>query len=283
MRMLCLLFFYVLFSSICLAGSTDDREGMSLAESSTYIFGVVPQFEQRKLFRIWRPILTELERITGFHFVLKGSSKIPAFEDRFMAGGFDLAYMNPYHLVIASDSQGYLPLVRDGAKKLNGILVVHRDSGINTVEDLRGQVIAFPSPNALGASLLMRDELKTKFNLDFSTKYVQTHSSVYLHVVKDLVSAGGGVARTLYSQKELIQRRLKVIYKTREISPHPIAVHPRVPIAHQQRIQQALLGIAENERGRKLFSEVPIAKITTASMDDYKNIMGWGLEHLYVP
>ncbi|MBT8122773.1 MAG: phosphate/phosphite/phosphonate ABC transporter substrate-binding protein [Gammaproteobacteria bacterium] len=30
-----------------------------------YTFGVVPQFEQRKLLRIWRPILNELEQRTG--------------------------------------------------------------------------------------------------------------------------------------------------------------------------------------------------------------------------
>ena len=47
---------------------------------NVYEFGVVPQFEQRKLFRIWRPVLDELERRTGLAFHLVGSQKIPVFE-----------------------------------------------------------------------------------------------------------------------------------------------------------------------------------------------------------
>lgn len=248
-----------------------------------YSFGVVPQFEQRKLFQIWRPILSELERRTGFRFVLKGSSKIPAFEQRFMAGGFDFAYMNPYHLVIASSSQGYIPLIRDGGRSLHGILVVRKDSGIETVAQLAGKTISFPSPNALGASLLMRAELKGTFGIDFEPKYVQTHSSVYLHILKNLVDAGGGVTQTLELQKPSIKNNLKVLFETRGIATHPVAVHPRVPVEHQMRVRNALLDMAAGKRGKDLFRQVPIKQVVAASMSDYESITMWGLEKYYVP
>lgn len=84
------------------------------ADGVVYRFGVVPQYEQRKLFRIWRPILDELEKRTGFTFKLVGSPKIPVFERKVEEGDYDFAYMNPYHLILAQERQGYLPLVRDG-------------------------------------------------------------------------------------------------------------------------------------------------------------------------
>lgn len=248
----------------------------------SYSFGVVPQFEQRKIFQIWVPILSELEKRTGFRFELKGSSKIPAFEERFMAGGFDLAYMNPYHLVLASDGQGYVPLVKDGRRTLNGILVVRRDSGILNINELQDKAIAFPAPNALGASLLIRAELKNKFGLDFSPKYVQTHSSVYLHVIKKLVDVGGGVMQTLESQKPDIKDNLRVLYKTMSMSPHPIAVHPRVPVAHQDKIRRALLEIASDNNGKQLFSKIPMEYAVTASISDYEYISSLGLGKFYV-
>jgi len=101
---------------------------------SEYGFGVVPQFEQRKLFRIWRPVLDEMERRTGLAFHLVGSQKIPKFENKYLEGTYDFAYMNPYHILKVNASQVYLSLVRDGERTLSGILVVQKDSPIQDVK-----------------------------------------------------------------------------------------------------------------------------------------------------
>jgi len=59
-------------------------------------FGVVPQFDARKIQLIWQPILDALEEQTGIHFELVGSPSIPEFERQFMAGDFDPSSMIPY-------------------------------------------------------------------------------------------------------------------------------------------------------------------------------------------
>lgn len=248
-----------------------------------YRFGVVPQFEQRKLFKIWSPILNELERITGLKFQLRGSSKIPEFEERFMSGGFDFAYMNPYHLVKANSSQGYVPLIRDNSRSLSGVLVVRKDSPIKTIADLHNKTIAFPAPNALGASLLMRSELHRNHGIEFTPKYVQTHSSVYLHVAKRLVEAGGGVKQTLDLQRDVIKDNLEVIYTTQFTNPHPVVSHPRVSLKHQKLVQQAFLEIEKDNRSRLFLRKVPMGNAVIATMNDYQNIIDWDLDSYYVP
>ncbi len=40
----------------------------SAGAAERYAFGVVPQFEQRKLHGIWTPIIRELEKRTGLNF-----------------------------------------------------------------------------------------------------------------------------------------------------------------------------------------------------------------------
>ncbi|HCY85953.1 MAG TPA: phosphate ABC transporter, partial [Desulfobacteraceae bacterium] len=126
---------------------------MEIPAQSPFSVGVVPQFEARKLRRVWQPILNRLEAATGEKFKLVGSPTIPTFEAEFMDGDFDFAYMNPYHLILAHRKVGYRPLVRDVGRKLFGVLVVAENGGIKEVSDLAGKVIAFPAPNALGASL----------------------------------------------------------------------------------------------------------------------------------
>lgn len=269
-----LFFFFIIITSPTWSSHSDDR-------ITTYNFGVVPQFESRKLFKIWRPILDEIEKLTGFHFHLVGSPKIPVFEKKYLEGIYDFAYMNPYHILKAHDTQGYIPLIRDGGRVLKGVLVVDKNSSIKNVEDLSGKQVAFPSPNALGASLLIRTDLAKLYGVKIIPRYVQTHSSVYLHVVLAETDAGGGVMSTLRSQKSSIQERLRVLYETRPVNPHPISVHPRVPNEHQKKVQQAFLELVKSEKGAALLARVPMKKAIPSSMEDYIELSEWGLDEFY--
>lgn len=253
------------------------------ADSGVYSFGVVPQFEQRKLFRIWRPILDELEHRTGFTFKLVGSPKIPVFEQKCMVGAHDFVYMNPYHLLMSQSTQGYLPLVRDSERMLTGILVVAKDSPIQSVQELTGMSVAFPSPNALGASLMVRSELVRQYGVKVNPRYAQTHSSVYLHVVLGLTEVGGGVLSTLNAQKPEIRQKLRILYETKPVNPHPISVHPRVPEAHRNKVRQALLEMARTKDGAALLAKIPMQEIVTASMEDYTPMLSRRLEEFYIP
>lgn len=253
------------------------------AESDkTYTFGVVPQFEAKKLRKIWKPILKRLHNETGFKFKLRGAPTIPAFEKQFLAGEFDFSYMNPFHLLIANETQGYIPLVRDHSKKLQGVLVVRKDSDIKSVKDLNNKTLAFPSPNALGASLQMRAELHDKFGLNITPKYVKTHDSVYLNVFLKQTAAGGGVGKTFRKQAPQLRKQLNIIYKTTPVAPHPIAAHPRVPQEDQEIVLKALIKISKTADGRKLLSQIPIKKLDKASMQDYQPLEGMNLKRFFV-
>ena len=252
----------------------------SLAE--TYAVGVVPQFNARTLQSIWTPILQELERRTGHTFELRGSKSISAFEKQFMAGEFDFAYMNPYHFILASKTQGYLPLVRDTGKRLRGILVVRKDVAIDDVEQLQDKAIAFPSPNALGASLMLRAQLAREFNLRFEPRYVKSHDSVYLNVVTGRMAAGGGVGRTLARQPSEVREQLRVLYTTPAVASHPVTVHPRVPETVRSMVKNALIAMGESESERQLLAKIPIGTAGEALSEDYVPLQKMGLDAFYV-
>ncbi len=252
------------------------------AEDDAYIIGIVPQFEAHKLHRVWQPIIDYLSRETGYHFKIKGSPNIPDFENEFMRGEFDFAYMNPYHFVIASQRQNYVPLVKDIGKTLQGILVVKKDSPITHVSQLNNKTIAFPAPNALGASLLTRQALKDDINVNFYSRYVKTHDSVYLNVLLGEADAGGGVQNTLSRQPPEYQAALRVLYKTQQVKPHPLAVHPRVPQQVADRVRTALLKLGDSQQGQLLLSKIPMKKIGPATLDDYLPLKELGLERFTV-
>lgn len=254
---------------------------LAAVAGTTYTFGVVPQFEQRKLFAIWKPVVDELARRTGLDIRLEVTLSVPEFEAALEAGSFDFVYANPYHILKLRDSQGYIPLVRDEAP-LRGIIVVRKDSPLKSVKELDGKTLAVPSPNALGASLLARADLERLYGVRVQMLNVKTHSSVYLHVLNGLTEAGGGVQKTLAEQAPAIQGQLRVLYTTRDMPSHPVAAHPRIPPPVRESLRQALLGMVAGPAGKALLDEIPMPQPVATSLDDYLPMRQWGLERYWI-
>ena len=244
--------------------------------------GVVPQFSAERITKIWEPILGHISKKIGVKLQLDGSLDIPSFEKRFNAGEFDIAYMNPYHAIVANKEAGYEPVLRDVGRKLYGILVAKKDNPIKKVEELAGKKVAFPAPNALGAALIPRAEFSTKFNIDVEEVYVSSHSSVYLNVILGLAEAGGGVQKTLQQQPSEIQGQLTIINKTAKVPPHPIVVHPRVDSELSAKLKQAFLEMGETIEGKELLSKIPMKVIGETSLEDYNVLLDMGLEKFYI-
>lgn len=132
--------------------------------------------------------------------------------------------------------------------------------------------MVFPSASALGASLIPRAELSRLYGIEVKTKYVKTHTSVYLHVLKGLAIAGGGVATTLQRQKPQIRDSLRVLYQTEKVNPHPIVAHPRVPAEHFQKVKAAFLDLGLREDGIALLEKIPMFSVKEASIGDFSRL-----------
>lgn len=249
--------------------------------ADSYTLAVVPQFEQRKLHAIWQPIAAEITRRSGVRLTLVATLTVPEFERELARGTFDFTYTNPFQILLESTHQGYLPLVRDKVP-LNGILVVARDSPLRSPAELNGKLLAVPSPNAIGASLLLRADLEQLHQVRMKLLNAKTHSSVYLNVANGLADAGGGVQKTLAEQDEAVRRALRVIYTTRDIPSHPVSAHPRVPAPVREAVRKALLDMAATPAGRALLDEIPMAQPVAATLDDYQPMRKWGLEKYWV-
>lgn len=220
-----------------------------------YTFTVVPQFSPSQLHQEWTPVLQRISRETGVTLVLKLVASFPKFEAELMRGAADFAYVNPYHVVVSHPTQGYLPLLRD-SKPLVGILLARKESVFKAPQDLKGQIIAFPAPNAFGASLFMRALLTENFALQFTPRYLGTHPNVFRHLARNDVAAGGSVMSAFNDELPEVREQLQVIYKTPEVASHPIVVHPRVPAHVREAVLRALLGMAKDDVGRGLLKEI---------------------------
>ncbi len=229
----------------------------------TYTFSVVPQFTPVDIGIRWTPLLKRLETDTGLNFQLRMHEKTPPFELEFLRGDPDFVYLNPYHMIMAGKAQGYVPLVR-GTEHLSGILVVDKGGQVKSLADLNGAKLAFPSPNAFGASLYMRAQLAEKEKISFTPVYVGTHQNVYRHVLLGEEAAGGGIMATLDREPASVRARLHVLFKTQETASHPVAAHPRVPREVREKVARALIALNQDPTGRKLLDDVELSGAVSA-------------------
>ncbi|MCX7874182.1 MAG: phosphate/phosphite/phosphonate ABC transporter substrate-binding protein [Caldimicrobium sp.] len=251
-------------------------------EIQKFTFGVVPQFPPDFIEQAWGPVLREISLRSGYLFELKIKKTIPEFEKGFLSGEFDFAFMNPYHMVVARRTQKYEPIIRD-ATPLTGILVVKKESSVSKVEDLNGTTIAFPAPNAFGASLYMRALLTEKFKIKFTPKYVKTHDNVYRHVVLGMAEAGGGGNQTFQRQPDEIRNQLRILYETPPSAPHPIAVHPRVPHKVREIFVKLFFEISREKQFEENFKNMQLPQPLLADYKrDYKPLEKLKLERYWV-
>jgi phosphonate transport system substrate-binding protein len=242
-------------------------------ESKSYWFGVVPQQSASQLVASWGPLLTYLSEQAGIKLQFKTAKDIPEFESRLAVGEYDFAYMNPYHFTFFNRKLGYRALVLRKDQPIEGIILVHKDSSIESLKDLEGQTLAFPAPAAFAASVLPRAEINLQ-HIKLITKYVSSHDSVYLGVAKGLFSAGGGVMRTFNKISPEVKEQLKILWTSAAFTPHAIAVHPSVDDEAFQRVERILVGRIKNSTGKDLLTSLKIKngfiKATDADWNDVR-------------
>lgn len=245
----------------------------SSAFSKELLLGRAPQSSPEIELHDWTPVIEYLREQTGQLVNLKVYSERKVFEEDLVQGKLDLFFGNPAYAVVGHYLHGYIPLVRSDKKKLKGILVVRKDSPLNSAEQLQGKLIGFPGESAFAASLYVREQLRNHVGIQFNAKYFNSHNNVYRNVLVGNVVAGAGVKRTLDSEPEALRNQLRIIYETPGTSPHPLAAHPRVSAMLRNNISKALLALDETDEGQLMLKNVKLEKPMAADYDrDYKGI-----------
>lgn len=261
----------ILLLCVLAAGNTQAADPAAGADQPALTFAIVPQQSASKLAKLWSPILKHLSEKSGHRLVFKTAKNIPTFEQRLSQGEYDIAYMNPYHYTVYHDEPGYTAMAKARDKRIKGIVVVHKDSPVQSLEDLAGEQLAFPSPAAFAASILTRSEFQAR-GVAFEPQYVSSHDSVYRNVASGRMAAGGGVLRTFNNVDPEIRDQLRILWTTPGYTPHAIAVHPRVPAEVVQDIQRALVEMDATAEGSALLESIRLKGLEAAVDGDWDDV-----------
>ncbi|MEH6578610.1 MAG: phosphate/phosphite/phosphonate ABC transporter substrate-binding protein [Amphritea sp.] len=175
------------------------------------------------------------------------------------AGKFDMIYANPYDASMLVRELGFTALVRPLKKADETVIAVNTESIYQTVEDLGvGTVVATtddPDVHTMGMIMLESADLD-KSNIKLK------QLANYILVAKNLLNGDAQVGfflKAAYDElSELVRSRMRVLVSSQiSVFHHTLLVGPAMA-EHIPALQEALLSMPTNEKGRGVLESMDI-------------------------
>ena len=207
--------------------------------------------------------------------------KISLLAQALKEGKVDLFHDSVVPTLVLSKSAGSIPILRQwkyGEAEYEGVIVVKKDSGINTLADLKGKVITFEEPHSTSASVLPRmllEEKKLKLMQIKLGGTVKPDSVGYMYgtdgnSVNVLMTGKADAATTIIREidrlKPEIRDNLKIIGKTISAPRQLIAVRRDLDAKIVRELKEVLTtmdkdpegqGVLKRQQNTTKFDEIP--------------------------
>jgi len=244
----------------------------------TPVYRLVPHplYNPQTISKIFQPLVDNLNhQLPGIHIEIEASRDYRAYEQKFRAREAEILMPNPWQTIEAM-KVGYQVIAMWGdAKDFKGLIIVRKDAGIKTPDDLRGKVVSYPSPTAMAAAIMPQYFLHSQgidINKDIQNKYVGSQESSIMNVYMGDSAAGG----TWPPPWRLFQREhpdkaaeLTVAWKTPSLVNNSVMVRDDVPPALRNEIRQAFLNLYRTPEGRTILSKMETSRFYAADDASY--------------
>ena len=239
-------------------------------EKKEYIMGVFPHLPPRELEKVFSPMAADISKALGKPVIFRTSSTYQKFMEQLDKQVFDIAFVQPFDYVRAADKYGYKPLATRH-EILSAVIVTKQDSKLKSIKDLQNKTIALP-PKVAAVSHLIEDHL-TSNNLiadkNIKLTYHRSHVSCMQQVLIGAADACGTAAPALRFFQHKMKVSLKTIAESKAI-PHTLfCIHPRIPTADKDKIQQRILGWGKTVEGNKMLERGKLKPLKPIKDEDY--------------
>ncbi|MBI3523882.1 MAG: phosphate/phosphite/phosphonate ABC transporter substrate-binding protein [Betaproteobacteria bacterium] len=242
----------------------------------TYTFGVFPQRSALLTALYWNPILGYVSRHTGIRLDLKIARSAVESDQAAAKGEYDFVYSNTiFQPAIARNNYRVFLRARDAS--ITSQIVTLNDSPIQTLQDLAGKPVGFPSQAAFAGYAVAMDRLR-RMGIAVIPQFGGNEEGIMAQLKVGKVAAAGvnsQVMRTFASRSNL---RYRVLWESGGYPNYPIAAHPRVPLSVVQAVQMTLHDMDHNPEGEKILQASaqviglqPPYGFRVSSSADYRN------------
>jgi len=248
----------VLVAVFSLNTDTNNPSGNIVAEEEITVLrmGLIPADDADEMLRQYEPIQEYLSEKLGIPVEIQVTSDYTAAIEAMRSNHIDMAWFGPFSYILAAeiaDAEAIVNGVKSSGKATyKSMIIVNKDSGIKTLDDLKGHSFAFVDPASTSGNLIPRKMLLENGidpDNDFSEMfYAGTHNAVEYAIANGKVDAGASsdnVYARMVEAGEIDPEVNLIIYESDPVPGSPIVVRGGLPEELKQAIKQALLGMDE--------------------------------------
>jgi phosphonate transport system substrate-binding protein len=243
----------------------------------------IPDEAPTELARKFAPLGQYLESKLGVKVEWTPVTDYAAAVEALVNKKVDLAWFGGFTFVQASvRSEGkVIPLVqREEDAKFRSVFITDANSGINTLEDLKGKTLSFGSASSTSGHLMPRSFLlAAKVNPDADLKRISfsgAHDATIAAVASGKVDAGAlnaSVWEKFVAEKKVDPAVVKVFYTTPGFYDYNWSVHADMPADMRAKLQQAFLALdASTPQGKEILGLQRATKFIATKAENYNGI-----------
>lgn len=216
--------------------------------------------------------LKYLEKETGLAFKTGIPTNYIAVVEAFGSKRADIAVMNSFGYILANRKYGArarLRVIRYGHDYYQGQIVVHVDSGINSIADIDGKKFAFTDPSSTSGYMFPLKMMKEANVKPSNTTFAIKHDNVVTMVYQGQVDAGAtyysapapnGEIRDARSRVKTqfpdVEEKVKIIEITEKIPNDPFVFRKDLPPEITKKFIDALLKYIATKKGKDVFRNI---------------------------
>ncbi len=253
-------------------------------EESVFYFGFDLRASPQEDARQYLPFIDYLSRVTGYKFELRFTPKNSSIVDDLGKGKVHFAAIGAVSFIKASETYGAISLVRGvnihGETRYRSMIVVHPDSNVQSLDDLKGKHFAFGSTSSTQGHLIPRIVLSNsgiKLNDFASYSYTGSHEACAKAVIDGDFDACGMQDTMAQSLEE--KGLVRVLHVSDYFPSSGIAATQGIQDDSCEKIKNALLDFDPNGKDKKgLYNwqrtEMPNGFQSTEEAD-YRTLREW--------
>lgn len=248
------------------------------AEDSLVV-GIFPRRNAKVTVKMFTPLANYLSAQTGKNIRLATAKNFPTFWKNVMKNKYDIVHYNQLHYIESNAKLGYQVIAKNeefGAGTIRGGLAVRKDSGVNSVKDLRGATILFGGGKKAFISYVVNSVTLHRAGLGkygYVTKFAKNPPNATIATFIKQADAAGigdvGLKIPILKKKGVKVSELKLVGVSKPYPHLPWAVTKSMDSKQRQLIQNAMLSLNGSSEGRKILKRAGLTGLKKATDKDY--------------
>jgi phosphonate transport system substrate-binding protein len=265
--------------ALALAGCGQAKLG---TEENPIVMSFVPSGDTQEIIASGDQIAEMLSEKTGLVVTAEVGTDFAATREAMGAGKAHIGWLNTFNYVLANEKYDVdvgLVTVRFGSNSYKGQINVRADSGIESLDDLKGKVMCWVDPNSTSGYIIPRIMLQAN-GIDPDADFSQTieagsHNNVVTQVYNGDCDAGATYADARGSIEEDVPdvtEKVVVLAETTDIPNDSVAFIKDLPADVREGLENALLEISQSEEGQTALENLYSIEALEAADDSFYDL-----------